>query len=224
MEYKYCNNVPSAIAYEVFALCTKVENEGGFTAENVKKYPVTAAELSFEIVDQIVSLIRLNRTNECYDTHGSISEDDVLLDLTQKIDWTIKEKYHLLLLKLSQKLQCTENFALLVRLEKSLRLKRAKGSSWVYYTCTIPPQESMAFNLSYRDTVDEDIAGYIPIVFKMERFCALCQKFATSFCARCRDAHYCALQCQRQHWSIHKKSCKKSKFSSLKKTNDHSRS
>lgn len=28
-------------------------------------------------------------------------------------------------------------------------------------------------------------------------------------CARCREAYYCGVECQRKHWPVHKKDCKK---------------
>ena len=37
------------------------------------------------------------------------------------------------------------------------------------------------------------------------------QKRKYQACGRCRDAHYCCSECQRQHWKYHKADCKASK-------------
>lgn len=38
--------------------------------------------------------------------------------------------------------------------------------------------------------------------------CAQCNKPATSTCARCKSARYCGAACQREHWAIHKGTCR----------------
>lgn len=37
--------------------------------------------------------------------------------------------------------------------------------------------------------------------------CAVCDKDASKVCACCRDAHYCGVKCQREHWAEHKPTC-----------------
>jgi hypothetical protein len=207
MEHKYANNVAFEISYQVLDLQRDIEKAGGFNSETVKKYPITASDLSFEIVDNIISLIRLQKTKECYDTHGSLNDDEVLVDLSQKIGWTIRKPYQDLLLKICSKMNCVHRFDMIVRTDQSFRLKRAKGHSWVYFTCTIPPQQAMAFDLTYRTSITEDINGHVPIIFKPVRQCAHCKKDAMSNCGRCKNMFYCSKTCQREHWKTHKTTC-----------------
>ena len=48
------------------------------------KYPVVKTDTSCEVADVLVSLIRLNKASECYNTHGGVDENDVLLDASQE--------------------------------------------------------------------------------------------------------------------------------------------
>ena len=42
----------------------------------------------------------------------------------------------------------------------------------------------------------------------MSDLCVKCGKDgATKRCARCRSAKYCSVECQKSHWSEHKKNC-----------------
>ena len=38
-------------------------------------------------------------------------------------------------------------------------------------------------------------------------FCVCCNKPASNACSRCNLTHYCGRECQKQHWTQHKKTC-----------------
>ena len=38
-------------------------------------------------------------------------------------------------------------------------------------------------------------------------FCVCCNKPASAACSRCNLTYYCGRECQKQHWSQHKKTC-----------------
>lgn len=208
MEHKYCNNIPPSQFGEVVEMLSQMEHDGGFNENTVKKYPVTAAALSLEMVDRVVSVIRLQKTNECYFTNGSMSDDENLLDVSQIIGWTIKKPHRLLLAKICEQFKCPTECDNLMRVDQSLRLKRSKGSSWVYFVNTSIPQKAMTYDVSFRTSLEEDIANHIPIFLTPTRSCAVCQKCAMSCCGRCKVLWYCTVTCQREHWKLHKQSCK----------------
>lgn len=165
MEHKYVNNASMKMSSEVFPILEKIEQDGGFNAANVRKYPVTASPVSLEMVDHIVSLVRLKKTNECYNTNESVNDDDILVDISQRIGWNIKPWYLKLVTKIVTKMNCLKQLSTILSLEQSFRLKRCKGSSWVYFTSTLPPQQAMVFDITYRTDITCNVEREVPVFF-----------------------------------------------------------
>ncbi|EFC44143.1 hypothetical protein NAEGRDRAFT_58086 [Naegleria gruberi] len=44
-----------------------------------------------------------------------------------------------------------------------------------------------------------------------QTICAVCKKAASKKCANCKAVYYCSADCQKKHWSVHKKLCKPTK-------------
>lgn len=40
-----------------------------------------------------------------------------------------------------------------------------------------------------------------------EKICANCTKICTQLCSQCKKIYYCSTDCQKAHWTIHKKDC-----------------
>ena len=89
MEHQFTNCAISANAMEAMDMLKHLSaSASGQNAEIMAKYPVVKTDTSCEVADVLVSLIRLNKTNECYDTHRGVDENDVLLNASQ--EWTMK--------------------------------------------------------------------------------------------------------------------------------------
>lgn len=56
----------------------------------------------------------------------------------------------------------------------------------------------------------EDAHGQVNHNYKIQA-CEVCSGYGHELkrCARCKQAHYCSVLCQRAHWSVHKLECKK---------------
>ncbi|KAG8739258.1 hypothetical protein FRC11_000805 [Ceratobasidium sp. 423] len=67
------------------------------------------------------------------------------------------------------------------------------------------------FSLPYIERVAENLMGSLNIgTAKPAGICWACGgpgKPKLSACSRCKEARYCSVECQRQHWKVHKKDC-----------------
>lgn len=159
------NSGSGADFLEAMDIIAKIYKEGGFGSSDIaRKYPITAAPMPCILVEKLVRIIRLKKTNECYKTNGGVSNDEQLID--QRMQWQIMGHYAMLLRKLLihfPKISLSD----LIQVDQSLRLKRLKQHKWCLFFSTLPnAQEAYVFLLGYRVDIKDDEKTHIPICLR----------------------------------------------------------
>jgi hypothetical protein len=117
---------------------------------NSRDYPVLSMNLSLKTADRLISLVRMMKSNECYETNGGMTEDEVLIDQTR--NWIMKDSYKKLVHKIMEKDVDVDMKEMFVA-DTSFRVKRAKGFKWVFYYCA-RGGGGMAFDLMFQKESD----------------------------------------------------------------------
>lgn len=85
-----------------------------------------------------------------------------------------------------------------------------------YKQAIIYYEKCISLKENYKSTISGHVLNVIEGVKKelkeMPHICAYCGKTGEKLlrCGRCKKVYYCSVNCQRPHWKIHKKVCKKS--------------
>ncbi len=76
--------------------------------------------------------------------------------------------------------------------------------------------EYLGIDFTFVSPVWELVPNYISFIALFKKntdqkniICSLCKKNAESSCGNCRLVHYCSVNCQRNHWKLHKSFCQK---------------
>ena len=107
-------------------------------------FPITQTNVSLELADQLVTLIRTHLTNSCYDTHDTITDDEKLIG--NKKPWFILDDYKDALMKLAN--NNFELFKELIETDISMRLKRCQGYQWIYFSCLVNSENAVVFDIT----------------------------------------------------------------------------
>lgn len=111
----------------------------------VNNYPITQTNISLELADSLVTLVRSNLTNDCYDTHETVSDDEKLLDNTKP--WFILERYKDKLMELAD--NNFKVFSELIETDISFRLKRCQGYQWIYFSDSNDVTHAIVFDITF---------------------------------------------------------------------------
>lgn len=76
--------------------------------------------------------------------------------------------------------------------------------------------EQLGLDFTFVSPIWDLIPNYISFISLYEKntdpnniICNLCRKKAESCCGQCRITYYCSVNCQKNHWKVHKSYCQK---------------
>ncbi len=151
MEYQFVNcasiekfkNLPQSLKKMAKDLMAKSHQD-----DVANCYPITQTNISLELADQLVTLIRNYSTNVCYDTHETVTDDEKLVNNNNS--WFISDCYQDILMQLAG--GKFEIFKELIETDISIRLKKCQGYMWIYFSSSNDSSKAIIFDITKHKT------------------------------------------------------------------------
>jgi hypothetical protein len=153
----------------------------GATLQNIARYSGQSlvGDFPISLFDRLVGIFRLTSINECYNTHGSVSDDDIVLLPNFKVScWTIKTSHLKLLACLFSEVRnlpfqtsllsvmTHPGFKNVMLVDILLRWERLMSFSWCFYFNMSQPDVKYGFPFIISklepNSLKNDVSRFVP--------------------------------------------------------------
>lgn len=178
---------------------------------------IVPTELGLVVATEMAWFAQHTRTNDAYETHGSVDKYGILISNEKFRDHTWAEKSHWyhILVEIGRRYNLSSDDMDKLRITACYLFSRRrlgkKKKSFCVVIASCLEKRAIWIDISYQQPTVTNIIPFVSqqavILTYKQLVCTVCKKVCDKKCKRCNITPYCNRECQKKDYKSHKKVC-----------------
>lgn len=178
---------------------------------------IVPTELGLVVATEMAWFAQHTRTNDAYETHGSVDKYGILIsnEKFRKNSWAETSHWYHILIEIGKRYNLSSDDMDKLRITACYLFSRRRLGKRKLPFCVVIAscleKRAIWIDISYQQPTVTNITPFVyhdavHLVHK-QLVCTLCKKVCTKKCKKCNITPYCNRECQKKDFKSHKKVC-----------------